>query len=176
MTTRRILLNVRFTFAGTALVIGLCGAIVSASTRAPAVTKLMPEVQRQFDGGRAIFEMTCAACHGLDGQGREKLGANLVSSKYVQAAPAVLVRIITNGKQGSVGVMPALMGQFSDDQIADVLTYIRHAWGHTASAVTSIQVRRSRESIVHTGPWTDEELSAMLATGRGRRAGGQRLQ
>lgn len=113
-----------------------------------------------------LFDMTCAACHGFDGQGREGLGANLVTSKYVQAPPAVLVRILTNGKQGSVGVMPALMGQFSDSQFANVLTYVRRAWGHTASAVTTGEVLRSRQSIVRTGPWTDRELSAFLTDKR----------
>jgi hypothetical protein len=65
-----------------------------------------------------------------------------------------------------------VVGLLSDDQIADVLTYIRRAWGHTASPVTPIEVRETRQSIVHTGAWTEEELATMLAAaGRGRGAG-----
>jgi hypothetical protein len=49
------------------------------------------------------------------------------------------------------------------------LTYIRREWGHTAAPVAEIDVRELRQSTsFRKTPWTDAELSAMLAGGRGR--------
>ena len=85
--------------------------------------------------------------------------------------------------------MPPVTGMLSDEQIAAALTYIRREWGHTASAVTASDVRETRQSQTHKGPWTEAELSGLLAGGGGRifvvartnlsdgaddRAGGQR--
>jgi len=140
----------------------------------PAVAPLTADEQRRFEAGREVFKNICAGCHNDDGQGKEKLGANLVTSKYVQAAPAFAVRILTSGKEGPIGLMPPLYGALTDDQIAAVLTYIRREWGHTAAPVTPIEVRETRQSTSHKGVWTEAELSEMLAAGgRGGRGGGQ---
>jgi mono/diheme cytochrome c family protein len=128
---------------------------------------------KRFNAGKEIFAGLCAGCHNTDGTGKEKLGPSLVGSKYVQAAAAFPIRIVTGGKEGPIGLMPPLTGALSDDQIAAVLTYIRREWGHTASAVTPVEVRETRQSTLHKGPWTEAELSGMLAAGgRGRGGGG----
>ena len=143
-----------------------------APPAAPPVAPLTTDEQRRFDAGATLFATRCAGCHGPEGQGKDKLGANLVTSRYLGAAAAVSIRILANGKEGPIGLMPPVVGQLSDDQVAEVLTYLRRAWGHTASPVTPIEVRETRQSTVHTGPWTEEELSAMVApAGRGRGAG-----
>ena len=134
----------------------------------PAATPLTAEEQKRFDAGKEIYKNLCAGCHNDDGLGKEKLGANLVTSKYVQAPAAFPVRILTGGKEGPIGLMPPLYGALSDEQIASVLTYIRREWGHTASAVTPTEVRETRQSTTHKGPWTETELSGMLAAGGGR--------
>jgi mono/diheme cytochrome c family protein len=96
-----------------------------------------------------------------------------VTSKYVQANPQVLIRILAGGKEGPVGLMPPLAGTLSDAQIAAALTYIRREWGHTASPIGEVEVRELRQSTTtHKSPWTEAELSGMLAGG-GRGRGGQ---
>jgi mono/diheme cytochrome c family protein len=139
----------------------------------PAVIPLTPDEQKRFDAGKQVFLGLCAGCHNDDGQGKEKLGPSLVTSKYVQAAAVFPIRILTGGKEGTVGLMPPVIGMLNDDQIAAVLTYIRREWGHTASAVTPVEVREARQSTLHKGPWTETELSGMLAAGGGRGRGGQ---
>jgi mono/diheme cytochrome c family protein len=140
----------------------------------PAVAPLTPEEQKRFEAGKVVFLGLCAGCHNDDGQGKEKLGANLVTSKYVQANVAFPIRILTQGKEGPIGLMPPVVGMLSDEQIAAALTYIRREWGHTASAVTASDVRETRQSQTHKGPWTEAELSGLLAGGGGRggRGGG----
>ena len=71
-----------------------------------------------------------------------------------------------------MGMMPPVVKQLSDDQIAEVLTYIRRAWGNTGSPIAGAEVRETRQGNVHVGVWTEEELTKLLqAAGRGR--GGQ---
>jgi mono/diheme cytochrome c family protein len=139
----------------------------------PIVAPLTDDEQKRFETGRGIFANLCAGCHGTDGRGKEHLAPDLVSSKYVQANPQVPIRIVVGGKEGPVGLMPPLAGTLTDEQIAAALTYVRREWGHTASPVAEIDVREVRQSTsMHKGPWTEAELSSMLAgTGRGR--GGQ---
>ncbi len=136
----------------------------------PAAPALTAEEQQRFEAGRVVFANLCAGCHGPEGQGSENLGPSLVTSKYVPANPQIAIRILVGGKEGPVGLMPPLAGALSDQQIAAALTYVRRAWGHTASAVAEADVRELRESTTtHKGPWTEAELSSMVSSGRGRR-------
>jgi mono/diheme cytochrome c family protein len=76
-------------------------------------------------------------------------------------APQNPVRILLHGKQGTVGLMPPLGSSLTDDQIANVLTYVRREWGHTASPVTPELVREQRTATAaRNRPWTNEELTA----------------
>ena len=54
-----------------------------------------------------------------------------------------------------------------------MLTYIRRAWGNTGSPIAAGEVRETRQGNVHTGVWTEEELTKLLqaAAGRGGRGG-----
>jgi mono/diheme cytochrome c family protein/glucose/arabinose dehydrogenase len=143
-----------------------------APPAAPPVAPLSAEEQRRFEGGSPLYGKMCAGCHGPEGQGVPRLGASLANSRFVLAPPAIPIRILANGKEGPIGLMPPVVGQLSDDQLADVLTYIRRAWGNTASPVTPIEVRETRQSSVRTGVWTEEELAAMLPGARGRGGAG----
>ena len=63
------------------------------------------------------------------------MGAPLAGSPFVNGPGHVAIRILLNGKEGPVGLMPPLGTTLSDDQIAGVLTYVRRSWGNQASAV-----------------------------------------
>ncbi len=70
--------------------------------------------------------------------------------------------MLLNGKEGTVGLMPPLGAMLSDDQIAASLTYIRRAWGHTASPVDPATVKKIRDlTATRTRPWTNEELAVL---------------
>jgi mono/diheme cytochrome c family protein len=140
---------------------------------APPVAPLTAEEQTRFESGKALYASKCAGCHGPEGQGKDKVAA-LANSKWVSAPAAFPIRILANGKEGPFGLMPPVVKQLSDDQIAEVLTYIRRAWGNTASAIAPVEVRETRQSTVHPAVWTEEELTKLLqAAGRGRGRGGQ---
>ena len=139
---------------------------------APVVTAapLTPEQQKRFDAGAEIYKNICMGCHQDDGRGKEKLGANLVDSAFVNAPdPTASIRILVGGKEGTIGLMPPLGPALSDEQIAAALTYVRRAWGHTAAPVDPLNVMEVRGLTKgRTKPWTDQDLQT---AGRGR--GGQ---
>jgi len=142
---------------------------------APMVTvaPLTAVQQKRYAAGAEIYENLCATCHGDDGRGKEGLGGNLVDSAYVSAGDATATtRILLSGKEGKIGLMPPLAPTLTDEQIASALTYVRRAWGHTASAVDPLNVMETRAlSKSRTTPWTDAELQQGGRGGRGRAGG-----
>jgi mono/diheme cytochrome c family protein/glucose/arabinose dehydrogenase len=141
---------------------------------APVVTvaPLTAEQQQRFEAGAEIYKNICLGCHQEDGRGKDKLGANLVDSPFVNAADTTAsIRILVGGKEGAIGLMPPLGPTLSDEQISAALTYIRRAWGHTAAPVDPLNVMEVRGlSKGRTRPWSDPELQP--AAGRGGRGGG----
>jgi mono/diheme cytochrome c family protein len=138
---------------------------------APAAAPLNAEQQRLYATGQTVFSSLCMACHGDDGRGKEKLGPSLIGSQLALAAnPDVPVRILLQGKEGPVGLMPPLGASLSDEQIAGALTYVRRQWGNDASAVDPNTVKDTRAATsARTRPWTNDELLALAAGGRGGR-------
>jgi mono/diheme cytochrome c family protein len=99
------------------------------------------------------------ACHQENGRGQDKVAPSLVGSAFALASPGVPIRILLNGKEGPVGLMPPLGGVISDEQIAAVLTYTRRSWGNQASAVDPAAVAEARKATAdRTRPWTEAEL------------------
>lgn len=117
---------------------------------APPVARPTAAVLAQ---GQEIYRQQCAQCHGDQGEGRRGALPALAANRAVMLADSTnLVRVVLQG-----GYQPATAGNprphgmppfrqlLSDDEIAAVLSYIRNAWGNTASRVDTIDVYRARE-------------------------------
>lgn len=127
--------------------------------------------QASFERGRELYPVVCAACHGLEGQGLPALAPPLVRSEWVTGPPNRTLAIVLGGMEGPVTVkgrlyepplslkeMPTL-GGLSDEQIADVLTYLRRTWGHAASPVAVASVADFRQRLGdRAAPFTEAEL------------------
>jgi mono/diheme cytochrome c family protein len=122
--------------------------------------------QKRFESGKAVYEATCLACHQPHGLGQEGLAPPLVGSEWVAGPENRLVRIVMHGLRGPIKVkkqafeldMPAL-GVLEDEQIADVLTYVRREWGNTGAPVTVSTVKRIRkETDKREDAWTELDL------------------
>ena len=145
--------------------------VAGAAQRLPPLTA---DEQRLHESGKATFGSLCSACHGDDGSGREPLGPTLVGSRMALADPGIPVRILLQGKEGTVGLMPPLGTTLTDEQIAGVLTYVRREWGNEASAIRPETVKDTRAATTgRTRPWTQDELIALEGGGRGGQAGRQ---
>ena len=130
---------------------------------AAPIAPLSPEEEVRFNAGAEIYKNVCITCHQPDGRGQEKLAASLVGSTLVLASPDVPARILLNGKDGPIGLMPPVGSVLNDDQIAAVLTYIRREWGQAGTAVGPAAVKNTRALVAgRTKPWTDAELLAIV--------------
>jgi mono/diheme cytochrome c family protein/glucose/arabinose dehydrogenase len=129
---------------------------------AAPVAALTPEEQQRFDAGQEVYRNVCQACHQSDGRGMDRLAPSLLDSTFAVARPEIPVRILLNGKEGPVGLMPPVGQTFTDEQIAAVLTYIRREWGQTGSPVDAAMVQAVRSATAgRTKPWSNEELEAL---------------
>jgi mono/diheme cytochrome c family protein len=104
--------------------------------------------------GAKLYEQHCAACHGDDGKGVAGAYPSLAGNRAVtMPVTQNLVQIVLNG-----GFPPATRGHprpfgmppfatvLTDAEVADILTYIRGAWGNKAAPVAEVTVGQQRSS------------------------------
>ncbi len=115
-----------------ALALGACGnegekaAETTQAKQAPAAQPLPGDPVK----GKAVYEQYCQSCHGADGKGNGGVGASFVADKSRLAkSNEELLKSIREGKQGSVGMMPAQKDILSEEQMKDALSYIRKTFG-----------------------------------------------
>ncbi|WP_416772680.1 c-type cytochrome [Pseudomonas sp. RHF3.3-3] len=107
--------------------------------------------------GAHTYVTRCASCHGLDGKGQPDSMPPLAGATSALAGEsASAINITLNGSQRVVAAgvpdayrMPAFREQLSDQQIAEVLTFVRSTWGNQAGAVDAQAVGKLRG---HTDP------------------------
>jgi mono/diheme cytochrome c family protein len=117
-------------------------------------SNVLPPAPTQMSDGARIYKRACIACHEVDGSGAPRIYPPLPGNAGLQSAiPANTLRIILEGAQTvttprapNTGSMPAYGKDLSDQEIADVATYIRNSWGNSASAVTPEQVAAARSA------------------------------
>jgi mono/diheme cytochrome c family protein/glucose/arabinose dehydrogenase len=128
------------------------------------IAPLTPEEQRRFDTGRDVYANLCQACHQPDGRGQDRVAPSLIDSPLLLATPEIPVRILLNGKEGPIGLMPPVGSTLTDEQVAGVLTYIRREWGHASAPVDPTTITAIRElTRGRTRPWTHDELLKLTA-------------
>jgi mono/diheme cytochrome c family protein len=123
-----------------------------------AAKPLTPAERVRFAAGQAQYATTCAGCHQALGTGLAGVAKPLVGSPWVLGIPERLIRIVLHGKEGTM-LMPPIGATLSNDQIANVLTYVRRSWGNSASAIEPTAVSEVRGATIgRNKPWTEEEL------------------
>lgn len=125
-----------------------------------------PAVQDPKVLGKRVFA-NCIACHQPTGQGLPGAYPPLAGSEWATGPDERILRIVLNGLSGPITVkntqfnnsMPAFGPQLRDEQIANVLTYVRSEWGNNAPAVSPDKVKEIRSAVAgRAGPWSPEEL------------------
>jgi glucose/arabinose dehydrogenase/mono/diheme cytochrome c family protein len=104
-----------------------------------------------LDAGAQVYETYCVACHQRDGRGDGARFPPVTSTRWVSGDPARLIGVVLNGLQGEIqvegktfnGVMPA-NAFLTDQQVAQVVTYLRQNFGNFAGGVTPEEVAAVR--------------------------------
>lgn len=71
--------------------------------------------------GREVFMRECMACHGASGEGKLPGLPNFKEGQTLFKTDSVLIDIVRDGK----GVMPSFNGLLTDDDIRNVVAYLR---------------------------------------------------
>lgn len=106
----------------------------------------------RLQAGRDLYRYNCAACHQPEGEGIAGVFPPLAKSDWLKGDPAQVISAVANGLSGKIvvngetynGVMPAM--QMSDEEIAQVVSYVYSAWGNPGNTVSADDVRRVREA------------------------------
>jgi mono/diheme cytochrome c family protein len=111
-----------------------------------------PQLKESIKRGKEAYTMYCQNCHMEDGQGMPETNPPLAKADYLKKPAKTLIGIVLKGQSDEVVVngkkyntmMPA-QDYLTDDQIADVLNYVRNSWGNKISgAVTPAMVKGLR--------------------------------
>jgi mono/diheme cytochrome c family protein len=120
--------------------------------------------------GKRLYTQNCLACHMDSGMGLAPVFPPLADSEWVLGSDQRPIRILLHGLGGEIevkgvtynGAMPSYGPtglNWSDLEIASVLTYVRQEWGNDAPAVAPETVAEVRAATAdRSTPWTGPEL------------------
>ena len=115
--------------------------------KAPAASA---DLSASIAQGKKIYSQYCLSCHQADGGGVQNMNPPLIKTSYVLGDKTRLTKVLLNGLQDVDidgepynNVMPS-HDFLSDQQIADVLTFVRNSFGNKATAVKAAEVKAVR--------------------------------
>lgn len=137
------------TFMRIAFLMVLIAMLMAFSNVIPEQDAGKASIQR----GKKVYEQYCLACHQSNGEGVPRLNPPLIRNDYVLGDKNRLIRIVLKGLNEDIEIdgeiyfnpMPA-QPQLLNQQVADVLSYVRNSFGNKASlvAVAEVQALRSK--------------------------------
>lgn len=105
---------------------------------------------QRVQAGRRLFNSICAACHQPTGMGRPNVFPPLAGSDFLNADKTRAINIVIFGRQGEVVVNGAKYNNsmppfpLTDQDIANVLTYVYNSFGNSGLEVTPDEVKAER--------------------------------
>ncbi len=104
--------------------------------------------------GKKVYTQYCVTCHQADGYGIQNMNPPLIKTSYVLGDKTKLIQIVLNGFNEDVEIngqsysnnMPA-HDFLTNQEIADLLTYVRNSFTNKASAVKVTEVQKVRAAI-----------------------------
>ena len=144
----------------TIIILGSCGNKKSGEQKSviiqPDKTEIDKPEQNQTNNmanhpGKKVYESACLVCHMRNGSGVPGMHPPLTESEFVNGDPDKLISIILKGLSGKMeiqgeiynSIMPP-QAHLTDQQIADVLTFIRGSFGNTSGEILPGQVQKIR--------------------------------
>jgi mono/diheme cytochrome c family protein len=107
--------------------------------------------------GSLAYAQYCAVCHQNNGQGAAGVFPAMAGNPTVESRDVLnLIHVILAGGQTAQvrGVhpftMPAFASVLSDQQVADIATFVRSGWGNSGAAVSSSEVAKVRADVAKT--------------------------
>ena len=118
----------------------------------PKIATLTKEIQ--VEKGKGVYMQTCFVCHQPEGQGVPGQIPPLAKSDFLMANRENAIRGVLAGRNGEIVVngkkynsVMAPLYYLTDEQIANVVTYVRNSWGNQGDAVSPQEVRKIRGEV-----------------------------
>lgn len=118
--------------------------------------------------GAEVYSDSCTACHHVEGRGSPRMFPPLAGSAVTQQSDptSVIHFILAGGRAAPTPIrpsalsMPSFARKLTDQQIADVATYVRNSWGNRAAPVSASEVAHLRKALFlrHTLDQTDRSV------------------
>ncbi|MDE3124735.1 MAG: cytochrome c [Bacteroidota bacterium] len=109
-------------------------------------------IKASIQRGEKVYNKVCLPCHMADGGGVPNMNPPLIQTSYVLGNKTTLISIVLHGMTDRVAIdgdyysnNMAPHNDLTDQQIADVLTFIRNSFGNKASAVIPSEVKAIRQ-------------------------------
>ena len=118
-----------------------------------AQTKPKPVPKKVLENGKKVYDTYCLPCHQQDGSGVPNMTPGLVKTTWVTGDKKRLVELIIKGMKGvevdgeTYDNVMAAHDYLTDQEIADVTTYIRNSFGNKASLIAPAEVKAIRAKI-----------------------------
>jgi len=122
--------------------------------KAKTTAKAAPAMAASLTRGAVVYKNVCITCHQADGGGVPNMNPPLIKTTYVLGDKTRLAHIVLAGLAEPIEIdgdeykqhMPA-QAYLTDQQVADVLTYVRNSFGNKASAVQVAEVKAVRATL-----------------------------
>jgi mono/diheme cytochrome c family protein len=130
----------------TGIVISLIGIIFFTGCGGGGIS------EATMESGKKVYQAYCQSCHMEDGAGVPRMNAPLIGSQYVAGDKEKLINSVLHGSEAFANdpgrkyqnKMPSL-ANLTDQEIADVLTYIRNSFNNEESAIEPEEVQLARK-------------------------------
>ena len=101
--------------------------------------------------GESVYQANCASCHMPEGEGIESVFPPVAKTDYVKNAKRA-IGIILDGQEGEIIVNGktyntpmAALPQLTDQEVADVLNFVRNSWDNKNPMIKAAQVKAERK-------------------------------
>lgn len=104
------------------------------------------DLKASMERGKTIYEAQCMSCHMAEGEGLEGVFPPVAKSANLNDKNR-LVKIVLNGLRGPIKVNGVeyngeMTGfPLSDQQVSDVLNYMRNSWGNKGAPIKPAEIQ-----------------------------------
>jgi mono/diheme cytochrome c family protein len=138
-----------------------------------AVPQEVPKMEEKVEEvkvartGQQLYTRICVSCHMPNGQGLAGINPPLAGSEWLTKDSSVPIRIVLHGLMGEIevagskynGVMSPWGSQMSDQEVANVLNYVRSSWGNKSDVeLTAEMVKEQRDKYPGKALWNAKDL------------------
>jgi mono/diheme cytochrome c family protein len=107
----------------------------------------------KMEAGKKVYDTNCMGCHMDNGMGVPRMNPKLVNSPYVMGNANGLIELVLKGSEffgnadRNYNNLMASFSRLTDDQIADVITYIRNKYANTGDEISADDVKNVRAKL-----------------------------